>query len=573
MVCGLTILFFILIELFFKVGYIDLVTPSHSDLYRYLLVSESKWLPANFLTPRPLSLAYVKIAGLTHQPWLFFYLLALPALCFVALLAYSVAGWGVSRQGILPLAALFFVCFGSPFFYPLFQYDFGGMLGGMFAVLAISTGLKSIKENGDGSKLWWFAPIALTLLSVESKPTYSILILAIAFISAIFFKSNRSRLLFAAVFMVLTYVYLKDKLLGSAFLAQSDTASPYAVVLDPIKNAQTLMFYIQNTFTAALVWTTVLASTTLLIYRKWKLLSLLAVLAVSASIPMAFLVNRTWDIYAWYSTVIIGLIIMLAVSHLVISINEGQNVKNRALAFVAIVSIIVGLIIHALSQHTALEWTVSNQQYNRNILTALETINGTNERRILLAGIQGPYHPLRNTAFVERSFAKIGKFDVLLKNNERAWNGMSSAQSNGIYTEKIDWTKYSLIYVFNEKGGIATKRTNKEVISMTPYNRDLLFYCGISDINKNSAPLAVTKAIVCLNNNEEYAHSIALSGVIGIEKIPQPWYYYHLAKAYEAVGNNKMASDLLSNAIKFEPDNPLFLATLTEVQSKMELTL
>lgn len=568
-VSAIAVIVFIVVAMFFQPGEIDLISPQHSDFFRYFMLSESRWLPANWLAPRPLMLAYLKIAGIFHRPEILFILLALPAMCFVALLAYFVTRSGLAQGGILPLVAFYLVTFGSPFFYPTFQYDYGGMLSGFFAVLAVSFGLKAVRESEGVSAYWWFMPILFSMLSVESKPTYSFLLLSLAFCGAVFVRGNRPKGLFIGVLIVLCWVFIKDKLLGSPFVASSDAASPYAVVIDPIRNIHVLVFYMKNAFTAPLVWSTLLASATLLVYREWKLLSLFVVLAISASMPMALLVNRQWDTYAWYSTVIIGVLIMISFGRLLTTINGSQNIKNKALAASALFLISISLIAHVCTRHPAVEWTLANQQYNRNVLSALNLLSASGDGKILFAGIQGPYHPLKNSAFVERVFPKVGKFDVLLRKNELEWNEMSHEQTNGIYLDNVKWADYSTIYVFDENGYVVAKRHADEIIGMSLYKRDLFLYCGKLNKTNFSDPTHVAKAIECLNNNQEYGGSIALGEIAVDLGEKQPWVYFHLAKSHQAVGDTRRASDLLNRALKIEPGNSLFLSTLTENQSKI----
>jgi hypothetical protein len=569
-ISAITLVVFIVVVILFQPGELDLISPQHSDYYRYFMASESRWLPTHWLAPRPLSLAYVKIAGIFHRPDILFMLLSLPAMCFIVSLAYVTIKSGLIQGRMLPLVAFYFVSFGSPFFYLIFQFDFGGMLSGFFAVLAISFGLKVVKEKNDSSAYWWSMPMLFTMLSIESKPTYSFSLLLLAFIGSVLIKGYKSKAMFLGVLFILGWVFIKDKLLGSPFVASSSTVSPYAVVINPIKNIQVLAFYMKNAFTLPLFCITLLASMVLLFYRKWKLLGVFVVLAISASIPMALLVNRQWDTYAWYSTVIIGVLIMVAVSHLLVEIDEGRNIKNKALATITLLLISIGLVTHALSQHNTVEWTLSNQHYNRNVLSALNLIsNGVGEQKILIAGIQWPYNPFKNTEFINRVFPKIGKFDVLLRKNERVWNEMSHEQTNGIYLDKVNWSDYSTIYIFDKMGHIVAKQTTDNIKSMPQYKQSLLLYCEQLNENGSSDPTSIAKAIECLNNNEEYNDSIALGKIVFDLGEKQPLIYFYLAKSYQATGDTQKAIDLLNKALKLEPGNILFLSTLTENQSKI----
>ncbi len=570
MISVVTAIVFILIATLFQPGEFDIVTPQHSDYYRYFMISESRWQPTNWLLPRPLMLVYLKVAGIFHSPEVLFVLLALPALCFVALLANLMVRNGLVQSGSLPLVAFFLVSFGSPFFYPTFQYDYGGMLSGFFAVLAVGFGLKSLKGMGDSFAYCWLMPMLFTLLSVESKPTYSLSLLSLAFIGAVFIKGSKSKTMFLGVLFILGWVFVKDKLLGSPFVASSNADSPYAVIINPIKNIQVLAFYVKNSFTGALFWVALLASITLLVYHEWKLWGLFVVVILSASMPMALLVNRQWDSYAWYSTVIVGVLIMVSVDRLWITINNSPRIKNKILSASGLSLILLGLIAHICTHHSAVEWTLANQQYNRNVLSALSLIQGSGEKKILLAGIHGPYHPLKNTAFVTRVFPNVGKFDVLLKKNERVWNDMSYEQTNGIYPDKINWADYSMVYLFDELGRMVTKRWPvDEIAAMSQHERDILFYCGQLNKNNSSDPTTIGKAIACLNNSGEYGDAIVLGASIVDLGEKQPWIYFHLAKSYQALGDIQKAGDLLNKALKLEPGNSLFLSTLNENKAKI----
>ncbi len=595
---GLTILFFLFIGSFFQPGEIDLTTPTHSDLYRYYMVSDNRWLLSTWLTPRPLSLAYLKIAGLLHNPTLFFLWVALPAFLFLMVLPYLLIEMGLLQPEILPLAAFLFVSFGSPLFYRQFQLDFGGMLSGVFAVFAVRFGYEAIKginkndlmpiqttssstgnmglvhntemqfaQKGRHEQKHTFyyliAALFFSLLSVETKPTYSVLLLALAGIAALFVRGSRSKWLLIGTLFVLVWVFVKDKLLSSPFLASSEASSPYAVIINPMKNIEALSFYMKNAFTIPLGWVVLLASIVFLINHKWKLLVFILILAISASIPMALIPNHHWSSYAWYTTVILGLLVMIAVSQLLNIFNKSHDVKKRVLAAIGLGMIIVGLIFHALSQPSFNEFTLADQRYNRNLTVSLSLINNSGGSKILLAGLHGPYHPVQNTAFVERVFPNVGKFDVLLRKRERAWNEMAHEKTNGIYLDEVNWNNYSKIFIFDEKGCLCASRSSDEIARLPRYQQNLLFYSPSLDITRITTPQTIVEAIRCLNDNEEYADSIALVSAQGNMEEKADIYFY-LAKAYQATGDLKTAGGFFEKALHLEPGNTVYATSLKE---------
>lgn len=559
----LSIILFLMIGSLFQPGELNLFSPTHSDLYRYFVVSQNQWIPANWLMPRPLSGAYVKVVGFLGQPNALFVMIAIPAFIFMSLVAWLLIDVELVHKGTLPIIAFFLVALGSPMFYPHFQLDFGGMLGGIFAVLAVHSGLKSVQDDGKYLKYWWLLPLFFTMFSVESKPNYSFALLFLAFVAAIVVDGKRSKWLFAGILTVLVWVYIKDKfIIGSPYIAAASADSPYAVVIDPWRNIKLLWFYIRNSFTPSLIVTVVAACIALLVGRQFRLLSILLGLAIATSIPMALLVNRPWDTYAWYSTVILAAIVMVAFSRLILNIKTGVETKMTVFSAVLLLIMTISMVTHALSRHTAIEWTLGNQRYNANVLSTLDLIKTDGIQKILLAGLQGPYHPLKNSKYIEQVFPEIKRFDVLLRKSERVWNDMSNEQYNGIYLSDATLNIYSKIYVFNSSGRLAAKLSADEVSNLENHQQTLLFLCGKIDVID---PTEYALAIECLNANEEYLSSIDLGRrAVDFGNI-QPWIYFHLAKAYQASNDRSKATELLDKALSIEPDNRAFKLVRSEI--------
>lgn len=456
---------FLIVTNFMQPGSLDMVTPTHSDFYRYFLLSQEPWLPENWLAPRPLMLAYLKIVGIFDQPKALYLSLAAPALLFLVLIPCVANRLELTKSSALSWSLFFFVAFGSPYFYSTYQYDFGGMLSGLFATLAVYSGVLVQKRSNEKGLRFFPLGLMLCLCSVESKPTYSIALLYLSLVGAVLFKNKRSLALFGGVLLILCFTFAKDRFLGSPFLASADEQSPYTVVIDPARNLQVLAFYVSHSFTPPLALAAAASLATLVVCRKWKLAIITLILGMTASAPMALLVNRRWETYAWYSTVITALLIMFAADRLLLLWRKSDKSRTRTAAAFMLVVLWISVLMHAMIRNPGVEWTLRNQAYNRNVLQVLETMEpAAGNGKILIAGLKGPYHAFKNTAYVQQQYPQRGQFDVLLNKSEKEWNRMSSReQTNGVYSDQVKMDAYSSIVVFNDEGRISeVKNSQKE---------------------------------------------------------------------------------------------------------------
>ena len=546
---------FLIVTSVMQPGLLDLTTPSHSDFYRYFLISEKRWLPSDWLAPRPLMLAFLKIAGVFHQPQLLYLVLAIPALLFVSLCPYVVNRVGLAKSRILPWLIFFIVAFGSPYFHQIRQFDFGGMLSGFFAVMATYLGITALNRKDKNCNLVLGA-LAFCLASIESKPTYSFALLYLALVGVALFKNRKSILIFGGVLIILTWVFVKDKIFGSPFVASAEALSPYAVVVNPVQNFRVLAFYVFHAFTAPLFFATVLSLVTLAACRNWKSAIIPLGLSISAAAPMALLVNRQWESYSWYSTIAIALLVMIAVDRLLLVVRESIRPKVRVGAILVLVALLASIVAHALTRHPSVEWTLTNQTYNRNVLQAMESIEPMADgRKVLIAGIKGPYHPFKNTAYVTQRYPRIGQFDLLLRKSEEEWNRMSHELTNGVHLEQLEKKDYSLMVVFGADGRIVEKVPSSKFGGLTSMSRDVLLVCGMT---VNQDPTTVARIIDCLNDAGEFGRAID----IGRQSISlgerQPWIYYHLSKSYIKIGDAENAHALAIKALSIEPGNKTF---------------
>lgn len=548
---------FFLTSLLFKPGYIDLTAPAHSDLYRYFLIAEAPWVASTWLTPRPLMIAYLKLAGVFHSPGSLYVLLALPSMAFIVMLA--LIGSRISAVPISGLSIFLFgvTAFGMPHFLPMFQYDYGGMLSGFLAASAIYLVLPRAERPVDG-RTWAWAML-LVWASLETKPTYGLALLGVSAVATLLTRRRAYLLATLGVAFILGAVFVKDVLLGSGFIQSASTNNVYSVVIDIPRNIQALGFYVKNALTFPMQLAVAICALALLVARQWKLLLFIVVAAVGSSAPMALLVNRLWDIYAWFSTAIFAMLILLGSAIL-----QQQAARARAvgavMAYLLVAAVSGLLLVSAGSGSAAAEWASNNQRYNRHMLDMLSALEPQGSGRIIFAGARGPYHPLRNTEYIKRVFPAIHSFDILARRSEMSWNKMAARELvNAVYPSELNLRGYSRVYVLSEAGSLAGVYTPADLLAMPPGERSRVLLCSEatgSRVVSNEAQLL--KALDCLVSAEEFKDAIALwEEYAGLDHA-QPWIFFQLAKAYSSVGSTDLALAAINRALAIEPKNPIF---------------
>ncbi|BEG76753.1 hypothetical protein HBIAX_03832 [Achromobacter xylosoxidans] len=547
---------FFLTSLLFKPGYIDLTAPVHSDLYRYFLIAEAPWIASTWLTPRPLMIAYLKLAGVFHSPASLYVLLALPSMAFIVMLA--LIGSRISAVPISGLSIFLFgvTAFGMPHFLPMFQYDYGGMLSGFLAASAVYLVLPRADRSVDG-RTWAWA-LLLVWASLETKPTYGLALLGVSAVATLLTRQRTYLLATLGVAFILGAVFVKDVLLGSGFIQSASTNNVYSVVIDIPRNIQALGFYVKNALTFPMQLAVAICALALLATRQWKLFLFIVVAAVGSSAPMALLVNRQWDIYAWFSTAIFAMLILLGSA--VLQQATRARAVGAVMAYLLIAAVSVLLLFSAGSGSAAAEWASNNQRYNRHMLDMLSALEPQGSGRIIFAGARGPYHPLRNTEYIKRVFPAIHSFDILARKSEMSWNKMAARELvNAIYSSELNLRGYSRVYVLSETGSLAGVYNPADLLAMPPGERSRILLCSEaagSRVVSNETQLL--KALDCLVSAEEFMDAIALGKEYAGLAHTQPWIFFQLAKAYNGVGSKDLALAAINRALAIEPKNSIF---------------
>lgn len=562
----ITVLAWIVVSLFIKPGYFDPITPSHSDLFRYVMISQEVWGPNSWVFPRPLMIAYLKIIGITNNQPLFFLLLTLPAVLFVSTLLVTVESLIQRQLTLLSMVAYFAIVFGSPLFLAIAQYDFGGSLAGILTCLSIVIFKRLDTQSPEKFWLNLVLPVVLFWVSIETKPTFAISMLgAITALVVVQKFSRKSIYLLLVALSVVAAVFIKDALLGSKFIQLGNGSDVYTVGIDPVKNISLLAFYIRAGFPDVLLTGLVIVGVILALTGNKTALMAIVFVAIGAAVPMALLINRQWDIYGWYPQVVLALSFAIAIS-LIQEKNRVTTVRSKALMLIIPgLLIICSAMLYSFKESNTTTWTVSNQKYAGNILLSMSSLDFSPGRKYFFANISGPYHPFKNTRYIKSTNMPMTDFDVLIRESERAWNDMSHEQTNGVYISSLDVNEYDTYYVFDSDGRIKQELDQTEIQKLSRLQIEALFLCGVSAKSKLDA-LSISKTIECFNKEGMYDSSIAFfeSGQPLNEEFS--WLYYHYAQALHYKGKNNEAMESIKKAINAEPNNAVFLKFLSSLE-------
>jgi hypothetical protein len=355
------------------------------------------------------------------------------------------------------------------------QLDFGGMLAGSFAVVSIWFFMQAANSKRP-SYLLFLSCIAI-VISTAFKPNFPVLVLLIQLIFAIKNKYIKQIITFIINSSCILGIYLFDKFNESPFLAV-DEKSPYFVAFRPIQNLELVSYYIARALNPFLMFLIIILTLNLIRLRKYRIVLFFATMIPTTSIPISLLINRPWEMYSWYSLIPIGLYLVFALDITV------KNIRNRKLSItkfpVSIYILFTVSILFSQYQGNVSErgWFHYVQDYNQMLNISLVSIDNSSSQKILLSGLTGPYHQLKNTEFSQRVYPNLGNFDVLLRRAEEPWNEMSTRQSNGIYFENAKFSDYSKIYIFTTKGTLAGIVEAGELIGIPTNHVKSILYCS-----------------------------------------------------------------------------------------------
>jgi hypothetical protein len=327
--------------------------------------------------------------------------------------------------------------------------DVGGTLAGTFTVISLSALHKSQRNKFESKKLILMS-LVFFLFAIETKPLFTILSVSIYIAVGIKFRNKRSIYLAGASLLISILIFLSDKIRGSVWVQSSNSDSPYAVIIDPFENVKLILFYIAKSMNWPLFLITILSILTLMLYRSWNVLMFFA-LAIPASLgSLSLLVNRPWEMYAWYPRMFFAALNLIAFETFTRKFSDSEFKTRVFIKIVIFQIVLLSAVADVNVGSTQNSWFRYVYSYNSNILESLKEIPGA--ERALIVGVNGPYHPFKNTNYINLNYPNLRNIKVLLKKSEKAWNDISPQQSNGIYFEELIYSDYTIIYLTNKTG-------------------------------------------------------------------------------------------------------------------------
>lgn len=460
----------------------DLSIPTHSDYYVYYVYSQNGWTIKDLLLPRPLFWAYLQILGIFHEPRNYYLGLALPAFIFIYLF-FRFLNQIVDFTNRYAIQVLFYsFVFTSSYFFQVFQLDVGGTLAGIFTVISLSSLYKYQRNVLESSRYLYFS-FAFFILALETKPNFTVLSVSIyLFLS---FKLRSIRSIYFAAFSVLISisVFLTDKIRGSVWVQSSNSESPYAVAIDPIKNSKLIFFYIAKSMNWPLIFLTILSTLILVFYRSWRVVAIFALTIPASLATLSLLVNRPWEMYAWYPRIFFAAFNIIAFEIVIQKIKKANLKTNKLYNIFIFLTAILLTIADNNFGTTQNYWYRYIYSYNSNILRSLEKVH--HGKDALLAGVNGPYHPFKNTEFINLNYPNLRGLKVLLKESEKPWNDMSPQLLNGIYFKDIIFSDFSVIYITNKTGNLVAVIDPKIIKNIQVSLQEEILQC-IDDFNLTS---------------------------------------------------------------------------------------
>lgn len=472
---GIAYITFVIVSRFVNPISFDFFTPNHTDIYHYFVFSKTDLTWSFLLEPRPLSILFLHLIGFTSNFNFFLILLSIPAFLFVVI-SFMFFSNATNLQDNTWFGFIFYCfVFSSTYFVQVMQLDFGGMLAGFFAVIAIWCFMQA--SRNEHAVLLLFLSCITTIVSTGFKPNFPVLVLLIQLIFAIKNKSHIQFLTFAINSVCVLGIYLFDKVNESPFLAV-DVKSPYYVAFQPFENFRLIGFYTFRALTPLLILFLLLLALNLMRLRKFGILLFFAAIIPATSFPISLLINRPWEMYSWYSLIPTGLFLVLALDNAITNVEKVLKLKVQYA--VLIYCLVAGTVLFSQYRESVAErgWFHYVQDYNQALNLSLLSINNPNSQKILIAGVTGPYHQLKNTEFSKRIYPNLGDFEVVLRSAERPWNEMSTRQTNGVYFDEIEFSEFSKIYVLTTKGTLAGVLESQQIVGLSSQQIKSILFCS-----------------------------------------------------------------------------------------------
>jgi hypothetical protein len=429
-------------------GFLDPMVPSHSDLYLNFNISQSELSAPLWELPRPMMYCWLLIAGsFIKSPEALWFIMALSSIVFLGVLISLFEA--LCAASYKPFAVVLYsaALFALPTSWQIYQHDWSGMLSGTICIVAIAAFVKL--------RAHWIRyglAIVLVYVALDTKPTFGILMISAAIVYLYYKPGKDSVIAFVAVTSVCALLFLKDKVVGAPFVQLNPAvASIYKVYFDPPTNMRALVQYFCATVPVTLLPALIVWYALALSSKTNRFFTLLMPLAAcSALAPMALIPNRVMDLYSWYGSVFLFAPVLTAGATIQALNGKPWVITANVLAVIATVA---GLLSMCRANPGICEWVRSISRYNENVFNSLSTFKSQDLTRsgenVLICGLQGPYHPFKNDAFISYSTG-MTRYSVLLNRSEEEWNSLALHSNTGVFAKDIDIARYESFAIYNE---------------------------------------------------------------------------------------------------------------------------
>jgi hypothetical protein len=525
-------------------GFVEWGVPEHSDDWLYFVHSRHGFVFGDLLRPRPIMMGLIKSLGFVESPRVFVTLLLVPAILLPVLIVGAAELALNARFGLITDFVYFFLCFSLATFYELSVYDFGAVLAGIFACCYVFF-LEKYSANGHSKTARLVAlslPLIFVWLSVESKPTYGVVLIALPYLFVK--KSGWRDASFQALLvgLVVAVVLFKDVALGSHFIVfHADKPSSYAIANSSRAVFNALAYYISWLLPAGACLLMVAASVRLSINGGWRIVAGVLLLSGLAILPVLAIPRHLFAMYSWYASSIILLILPY-------SIHYGVMLERPRVTVVWLSVLLITLIAAVWSIQNGNKdfrgWYSSNQRANANTLRALAALRGIIKPgdRILIAGPLNAYNPFKNDEFISSQLPYSFSWSVAVPVRDVGLIQQSSETKRLVPANQIVVENFDRVAYFDSFGRMLRVGTIGEMKKLDSSHRIAAMFCNSWTTIPNAQTI---KCLYELDENE------AIVSLAAFGPIPQAsaWTWYAVGHAQENLGHRTEAHVAYAEAV------------------------
>lgn len=463
-------------------GYFLPLSPSHSDLYSFVGLSQVPWSwivekyprPVGFLAMRAFSL--FDLAGLMTLEIvtvLTSLLLTIRAVQKALELEYP---WFLASIGFYAL-----LLFAHPQFYFDHRHDVVAEVSYLFLVLALNLWLSWSARHSFIYAVGAFVCVAGFAFSKEQF-FLSALCLCCAFV----FADARNRKAHLIAMMVVIGAeaasYLWSRHVSSPFVQlEADPHDIYFMDTHLGSVARIYGHYLKQCLTIGLAAILALCFLRLTGRRRQMiLLGGFVAAGLAAYLPISVLPNHVFDPYAWAGAPLLFAPVLVCFSPWV----GAAGSRRPAAFFVAIAAFAIwtGAVFHSRYRVPELQWTIAQERVGRNVVNSFDRLKQIpRPSRVLVVGLETPFSPWFEPSFIRQEFgSQVGWTTVVPSDFSAIWADRVSRPS---LAGDVRWSDYDYVAVYDHNGLLADLEPTKALLITVKEPAEILVP-GLRDIDE-----------------------------------------------------------------------------------------